>query len=502
MADLTKGEIFREAQEKIKPITSEVEGRKKKLIENAPVIISFSVIAFSIILYAFNAGYCRVFNLPTDVMSLDMTRLLPLAVQILSITSFILLYISSLKADRALKKNRINLVRIIWGFCIVSYFFSVNNVPAVIGNWPNLFLACLIPLIIEIMIYCAKKPKKSRKVTEAEHQTVLEDTVQDSIFATYYIRYGIFLVVLPMIFAPNLGELRAKATREYQTCVVENTTYAVVVDYEDKVLVQQAVEQDSSLQIDTSNYSYFDKKDIVLRYSKYESVSIGVGNEIAQPSTQNDSWAKIKEVFSMPSITDWLMVIITFVYVIATIFICVANIKSAKATRDQLAESKRQYDEENRAYVTYAFIYEKRAFYGLRFTNHGKRVANKVKIVLRKEFIDSLSSTQFVNQLSKISNNECVLGIGQSIDIFFGGNDFRENTNKLPIEGDIIYSDGIGKYCEHFIIDFNSYPPIFTVDSEMEDIRQEMKKQTKEIENLCKEVRLLRESKKQENNNA
>ena len=69
MAELTKGEIFREAQEKIKPITKEVEGRKKKLVENAAVIISFSVIALSIILYAFNTGYCKVFNLPTEVMS-------------------------------------------------------------------------------------------------------------------------------------------------------------------------------------------------------------------------------------------------------------------------------------------------------------------------------------------------------------------------------------------------------------------------------------------------
>ena len=115
MADLTKVEVFREAQEKIKPITNEVEVRKKKLVENAAVIISFSVIALSIILYAFNTGYCKVFNLPTEVMSLDMTCLLPLVFQILGIATFILLYISSLKADRALKKNRFNLVRIIWG---------------------------------------------------------------------------------------------------------------------------------------------------------------------------------------------------------------------------------------------------------------------------------------------------------------------------------------------------------------------------------------------------
>ncbi len=50
----------------------------------------------------------------------------------------------------------------------------------------------------------------------------------------------------------------------------------------------------------------------------------------------------------MPTITDWLMVIITAIYVIATIAICWANIKSAKATREQVAESKRQYEETRR----------------------------------------------------------------------------------------------------------------------------------------------------------
>lgn len=190
---------------------------------------------------------------------------------------------------------------------------------------------------------------------------------------------------------------------------------------------------------------------------------------------------------------EWVMVWITAIYVIATILICIANLKSAKATREQVAESKRQYDEENRAYITYAFIYEKKAFYGLRFTNNGKRVAKKVKIALRDAFIQSLTDPQSKDQLMIIAKNECVLGVNQSIDIYFGGKEFRENANKLPIEGDIFYSDGIGEYCEHFIIDFNSYPPIFTVDSEIEDIRQVMKKQTEELAKLRIEVSRLRE---------
>ncbi len=304
MADLTKGEIFREAQEKITPIVNEVEDRKKKLVENAAVIISFSVIALSIILYAFNTGYCKVFNLPVEVMSLDMTRLLPLAVQVLSIATFILLYISSLKKDRTLKKNRFNFVRIIWGAYIVSHFFSVNNASAVIGKWWNFLLIFLIPILVEGIICWTKKPKKDRKVTETEHQLVLEDTVQDSIFATYYMKYGIYAIVLPLIFAPMLGQFSAKAEREYQTCVVEDVTYAVVVEYEDKVLVQQATEKDGALQIDTSCYTYFDKIDIVLRYTEFTSVNITLAEEIDQPVKSIDSWNKLKEVLSMPTITD------------------------------------------------------------------------------------------------------------------------------------------------------------------------------------------------------
>lgn len=43
--------------------------------------------------------------------------------------------------------------------------------------------------------------------------------------------------------------------------------------------------------------------------------------------------------------TDWIMIIITAVYVAATIAICVANINSAKASKEQLEESRRQFEE-------------------------------------------------------------------------------------------------------------------------------------------------------------
>ena len=50
----------------------------------------------------------------------------------------------------------------------------------------------------------------------------------------------------------------------------------------------------------------------------------------------------------MPLITDWIMVIITAAYVIATILICIYNGKSADATRKQVEESQRQFEETKR----------------------------------------------------------------------------------------------------------------------------------------------------------
>lgn len=41
--------------------------------------------------------------------------------------------------------------------------------------------------------------------------------------------------------------------------------------------------------------------------------------------------------------TDWIMIIITFVYVVATTFICYYNYQSAKAAREQLQEMKQQF---------------------------------------------------------------------------------------------------------------------------------------------------------------
>lgn len=187
--------------------------------------------------------------------------------------------------------------------------------------------------------------------------------------------------------------------------------------------------------------------------------------------------------------TDWIMVIITGVYVVATIFICVFNYSSAKAAREEVAEAKRQFEAFDRAYITYEFLYEKRTYYGVRFTNHGKRVANHVHIQLKQKFIDSITETSFSAQLNKQKGKEFVLGIGQSYNIYFGSNKYRQNLNKLPMEGKLLYEDDKKSYEESFFIDTDNYATIFSVNSETEDLIDTIKEQTRELKELRQELR-------------
>ncbi|MEA4972892.1 MAG: hypothetical protein VB119_06885 [Candidatus Metalachnospira sp.] len=190
----------------------------------------------------------------------------------------------------------------------------------------------------------------------------------------------------------------------------------------------------------------------------------------------------------MPTITDWIMVVITGIYVVATIFICLFNYISAKATREQIAETKRQFEESNRAYITYELIYERRSVYGIRFTNYGNKVANHVQVQLKKEFIDSIMEINYLSWLNEQIYKEFVLGIGQSYDIYFGSNEYRKNPNKQPLEGKLIYKDDKKSYCEPFFIDVEHYATIFSVNSETEIFCDVIQKQTIELNGIKKEL--------------
>lgn len=131
--------------------------------------------------------------------------------------------------------------------------------------------------------------------------------------------------------------------------------------------------------------------------------------------------------------TDWMMVVLTAVYVIATILICYYSYCSAKASMEQTQELRRQYLAENRLYITVEVIFEQRVYYGPRLTNHGKRVANHVKIQFDSIFLDSLDEPNFQLMLKQQNEKEGIVGIGQHRDIIIGSSNLRKRPQQVPI---------------------------------------------------------------------
>lgn len=168
----------------------------------------------------------------------------------------------------------------------------------------------------------------------------------------------------------------------------------------------------------------------------------------------------------------------------ATIFICYYNYRSAKAANAQVAEMKRQSEEENRPYITVEIVYENKICYILRFSNYGRRIANHVNIQLRQDFIDSILVPEFKAQLNKMKDRECIIGVGQHYDLYLGSNELRDNPNLAPISGCVTYCEGSNSFRDEFSIELKYYTPFFSMTSNANDPVKALKAQTDELRKI------------------
>lgn len=188
---------------------------------------------------------------------------------------------------------------------------------------------------------------------------------------------------------------------------------------------------------------------------------------------------------------DWAMVILTAIYVVATILICRFNYGAAKASREQASEMRRQYEEDNRPYITVELIYERKSFYGLRFTNHGRRLANHVNIQFEQAFLENIPEPSFKELLEQVPSTECIVGIGQHYDLYIGTNKLRERGEDIVVSGQVTYCDGANSYSEPFSVNFATYATFFAIRSDTDDFLDELKKQNQELRKIETSLREL-----------
>jgi hypothetical protein len=195
--------------------------------------------------------------------------------------------------------------------------------------------------------------------------------------------------------------------------------------------------------------------------------------------------------------TDWIMVIITGIYVVATIFICCANIKSANASKEQLKEMQKQYAETNRPLIELEFHYYRRIFYIARFVNYGKLTAQHVRINLDQSFIDSLPEEHFRKGLEQIKGRECIIGVGQHYELFIGSNKLRSNPNMTPLTGTIYYEAQGKGYESDLFVDLEHYMTFFSVTTDEDSLPKSLNKISDQL-NGIRQALIMQKDEKQD----
>ena len=181
---------------------------------------------------------------------------------------------------------------------------------------------------------------------------------------------------------------------------------------------------------------------------------------------------------------EWVMVFITLIYVIATIFICKANIKTSKIANAQLHEMRRQYEAENRPKIEVEFELVNRKFYRVRFINRGRHTAYNTVININKDFIDSLPEELYRELLLKEINRKCVIGVDKYHDIYIGTTKIKDDASVKELTGTVTYEFDDEQYMEDYCIDVANQMTFFTVDTIQDEILDVCKKNNKEMENI------------------
>ena len=161
-----------------------------------------------------------------------------------------------------------------------NYYFN-----RVVGSIACIAISIIVPIIIELILLfkykkkCNDKPNDPKMKTNKEktEKVKKEEFVWNRIFYILYVKNGLFVLAVCILLAPVVGMISARANPNYQTCKYDSKTYAIIVEYEDSVLVQEADVCDNTITILTNSYRYLPKESLEIKFSTYDVVLIQEG---------------------------------------------------------------------------------------------------------------------------------------------------------------------------------------------------------------------------------
>ena len=187
----------------------------------------------------------------------------------------------------------------------------------------------------------------------------------------------------------------------------------------------------------------------------------------------------------------FMMVVLTAVYVIATIAICLFNYKSAQATREQVAESARQFEETNRAFLTVYADFIRNGLFVLCVSNSGNKPAKDINVNIGEEYFKNIKQ-EFLPNVEKFVKSNFMLGIEQKFYLTLGGLLDYEKLSNESMFLELAYQDDKRKYSERIEIRLKEIAWSLNYTTPITDIQHDIKKQRENVEKLADNLEKIR----------
>ena len=267
-----------EARTLTAPIENEQHKKYKNFLLNVVSTITIIAVGLTWVLFAYNEGYASIYRLPAQVIPLDLRAYLPFATKMVPAFIYAVYYIAFKYSDKFFKKKRFDWGAVAYGFIIIKIVLNNFYVERAIGQFGSFFIAVVASLVIEAIPLLMKKTSDridfDKKIDNQMKKIKVEDYIWDRIIYFVLIRCRLVVVLVCITLAIFVGKLSAKTNPSYQICIYDSQTYAVIIDYEDKVLVENAYITNNSIIISTQNYRYLQKDSLELSFCTFDSVLI------------------------------------------------------------------------------------------------------------------------------------------------------------------------------------------------------------------------------------
>lgn len=296
METIPREEIVKKARGIVSPLIEKENGFTKKLSGNVAVITTAVTIFAYVVLYSFKIGYYGTFNIPAKCIQIDLRDYLPVLVQISGISIYMVWYMLFIKADIALKQAMFQWYRVLYGFIIIYYLLSANDFLRSSSKIPISIIAFCAALVIELIVYFFFSFRGFADVKKDDEKKAIENAALDLLMYHSTVRNGVFLVLITVIIAPLIGQGYAKNDSSFQVFKKDDKEYAVIVDYGERVLAQEAHTENGTLLIDISHYTFLSKEGLSFENTVFNATSLLSSLDANNPSLDGPD----KSVITLP----------------------------------------------------------------------------------------------------------------------------------------------------------------------------------------------------------